>query len=244
MSHYTVRKCVMFICGGKITNINLSLWQSMFWHIFLENDMGRRGNPKSWLTGSKKQEAWATEYLLKKKVDFKNNLASSASRKPPLAVDYLKELDASISDNWILLQQASSAWRAQKSREINKQISISVSQETYDLLVSLGKANKFSIKKMAETLIINSNDAIEELERLKKLQSDYAQICKKLTEQEELIEEQDIELSAQKKRIEELEKLNDNLAKKTDEQHETRKGSDLKFHPSIQNMIEEQKQKP
>lgn len=167
--------------------------------------MGRRSNAKSWLIGSLKQEKWAAEYLLKKKILWDTGLASSASRSTTSAIEYLKGLDESISDNKLLLQQASSAWRAQKSRKDNKQINISISENSYNIAVQLAKSNGYSIKAMVDFLIVESQNKIEELERLKKVESEYEQACKTIGEQDTQIEDLDDELLALKKHNDVLE---------------------------------------
>ncbi|WP_261857395.1 hypothetical protein [Photobacterium sanguinicancri] len=167
--------------------------------------MGRRSNAKSWLTGSLKQKKWAAEYLLKKKILWDTGLANSASRSTTSAIEYLKDLDESISDNKLLLQQASSAWRAQKSRKDNKQINISISENSYNIAVQLAKSNGFSIKAMVDLLITESQNKIEELERLKKVEPEYEQACKTIGEQDTQIEDLDDELLALKKQNDVLE---------------------------------------
>ncbi|PFG58793.1 hypothetical protein ATG66_0102 [Vibrio sp. ES.051] len=182
--------------------------------------MGRRSNAKSWLTGSLKQEKWAAEYLLKKKILWDTGLANSASRSTTSAIEYLKGLDESISDNKLLLQQASSAWRAQKSRKDNKQINISISKNAYKIVDSLAKANGSSIKAMIDFLITESQTKIEELERLKKVELEYLQACKRIEEQEAKIEELETELSK-------LRKVNDDLKPSVSTAHEKEKSSTL-----------------
>lgn len=161
--------------------------------------MGRRSNAKSWLTGSLKQKKWAAEYLLKKKILWDTGLANSVSRSSASAIEYLKGLDESISDNKLLLQQASSAWRAQKSRKDNKQINISISENSYNIAVQLAKSNGYSIKAMVDFLIVESQNKIEELERLKKIDTKYTQACETITEQNTQIEELETELSKLRK---------------------------------------------
>ena len=121
------------------------------------------------------------------------------------AIEYLKGLDESISDNKLLLQQASSAWRAQKSRKDNKQINISISENSYNIAVQLAKSNGYSIKAMVDFLIVESQNKIEELERLKKVESEYEQACKTIGEQDTQIEDLDDELLALKKHNDVLE---------------------------------------
>lgn len=182
--------------------------------------MGRRSNAKSWLTGSLKQKKWAAEYLLKKKILWDTGLANSASRSTTSAIEYLKDLDESISDNKLLLQQASSAWRAQKSRKDNKQINISISENSYNIAVQLAKSNGYSIKAMVDFLIVESQNKIEELERLKKVESEYGQACKTIGEQDTQIEELETELSK-------LRKVNDDLKPSVSTVHEKEKSSTL-----------------
>lgn len=182
--------------------------------------MGRRSNAKSWLTGSLKQEKWAAEYLLKKKILWDTGVANSASRSTTSAIEYLKGLDELISDDKLLLQQASSAWRAQKSRKDNKQINISISENSYNIAVQLAKSNGYSIKAMVDFLIVESQNRIEELVRLKKVESEYGQACKTIGEQDTQIEELETELSK-------LRKANDDLNPSVSTVHEKEKSSTL-----------------
>ncbi|MDR9829430.1 hypothetical protein RCJ22_27970 [Vibrio sp. FNV 38] len=167
--------------------------------------MGRKGNAKSWLTSSEEQETWVKEYLLKKKISWSSGLADAASRSSASAIKYLKDLDESMSGNKLLLQQASNAWRAQKSRKKNKQINISISKNVYKTVDSLAKRNGYSIKAMVELLITESQNKIEELERLKKVEPEYEQACKTIGEQDTQIEDLDDELLALKKQNDVLE---------------------------------------
>ncbi|MEZ8863191.1 hypothetical protein [Vibrio sp. 10N.247.311.51] len=175
--------------------------------------MGRRSNAKSWLTSSEEQETWVKEYLLKKKISWSSGLADAASRSSASAIKYLKDLDESISTNKLLLQQASSAWRAKKNRIVNKQINISISKNAYKIVDSLAKANGSSIKAMIDFLITESQTKIEELERLKKVELEYLQACKR-------IEELETELSKRRK-------VNDDLKPSVSTAHEKEKSSNL-----------------
>ncbi|MFA0523677.1 hypothetical protein AB4517_08770 [Vibrio sp. 10N.222.52.C3] len=182
--------------------------------------MGRKGNAKSWLTSSEEQETWVKEYLLKKKISWSSGLADAASRSSASAIKYLKDLDESMSGNKLLLQQASNAWRAQKSRKKNKQINISISKNVYKTVDSLAKRNGYSIKAMVELLITESQNKIEELERLKKTDTKYTQACETITEQNTQIEKLETELSK-------LRKASDDLKPSVSTVHEKEKLSNL-----------------